>query len=351
MDFGAPQATHLRWRAWLLRRDDDGEIQRLSQTEMDSILDSCLNKFASFFITTTAMQGSGAQQQLWYRSLFARYHGVSRSALDVFAKAGFFLPLTSFDRKVKEVNAERKAAVRSGHLCCQLCEHKVQTKLILIFFAFRDAEAQPHTIWWDNFSKIYSKKMPSLSEGAYALCHWTGKAIRTSKQYFDIRIRHDADDQPIPAMPDDLFEEEPALVAKMAAITSPLGNVNVMLQYRSSKVIAWEVFNVPPRPKEDKADLQYGPVLRQRVDTVKGQSFIPCGILKLNINSNEDLCRIVRNHYEARNMHITGPMECSSYEAVSTDMAIFHRILKVCDIVALSSGIPVILLIFLTASI
>jgi hypothetical protein len=202
-----------------------------------------------------------------------------------------------------------------------------QININCVFFS--DAERRPHTIWLDNFSKIYSKKMPNLDEGAYALCHWTGKAIRTSKLFFDTSVRHQANGQVLPTMPDDLFQEEPALIAKMQALTAPLGNVNVMHHYNNSKVIRWQVFNVPPRPHDSLADLCYGPALRARVDTVKGQSFIPCGVLKLNINANEDLARIIRNHYEAKNMHLTGALECGNYAALSTDMAIFHRVLKV----------------------
>jgi hypothetical protein len=36
--------------------------------------------------------------------------------MDVFAKGGFFLPLSTFDRQVKAINKERKVVVRSVFL-------------------------------------------------------------------------------------------------------------------------------------------------------------------------------------------------------------------------------------------
>jgi hypothetical protein len=213
----------------------------------------------------------------------------------------------------------------TAHSC--LCHTSQQPDTININFLriHRDAEALPHTIWLDNFSKIYSKKMPNLTAGAYALCHWTCKAVRTSSVEFDITVMTDDDGNRIPAMPDDLFGEEQNLLAKMDG----LADVFPLDYYSESAVIKWKVFNVPPRPDPTLAPIQYFQGLRSRQDTVKGKHFIPAGIIKLNINSNEDLCRIMRLHYEKKNMHRTNALECQTYSVFNTDMAIFHRILKV----------------------
>lgn len=166
--------------------------------------------------------------------------------------------------------------------------------------------------------------MPNLSQGAYDMCAWTGRAIRVSKLDFDIDLMHDDQGLVIPAMPDDLFSEQAQLIQMML----PAGG-EALECYNTSKVVTWEVFNVPPRPDPNKADLKYHIILKQRVDTVRMGSFIPTGILKDNINENEGLCRILRHHYENNNMHIRGALECAKYHHLNTDMAIFWRILKV----------------------
>jgi len=295
---------------------------------MDKILDKELNHFKSWFITTAGMQGDAAQGQLMYRSMYARYHGVSRSAMNVFAKDGMFLPLTTFDRRKAVIEEEQKLQVRSVFLWAPLI---LMTLRFLHSFSFSLAERRPHTVWLDNFSKIYSKKMPNLASGAYDLCHWTGRAIRVSKEYFDTSLMQDAQGRNIPAMPDDLFGEENALLARVDGLMAqPVGpGAHPMHKYATSAVILWQVNNVPPRPHRDLAPMKYFQVLTEHVDTVKGQCFIPTGVLKQNINTNEDLCRIIRSHYEDNNMHIHGALACTNYHALSTDMAIFHRVLKV----------------------
>lgn len=163
-----------------------------------------------------------------------------------------------------------------------------------------------------------------MEAGAYNLCHWTGRAVRVSDIDFDLSLLRDAAGAVIPAMPDDLLAEEQQLRQMMGPMTDA-----AMHCYDNSKVIQWEVFNVPPRPSRNKADFKYFNVLTAKVDSIKKGCFIPTGILKEDINTNEGLCKILRDHYESNNMHIRGQLECKEYTQLNTDMAIFWRILKV----------------------
>lgn len=130
----------------------------------------------------------------------------------------------------------------------------------------------------------------------------------------------------MPAMPDDLFSFIPELLTEfLASQADPVGGGHPMKYLDRSAVKNWKVMNVPPRPESDNAPLRYHHKLLAREDTLK--QFIPVGILRLNINSNQGLCQILRNHYEENMMHVPGG--CLRYHTFNVDIAIFQRTLKV----------------------
>lgn len=113
LDFGAPYQGHRLWRTFVNRLGPDGNPQPLSQDEMDKLLDLTLNSFTAFFVTTAGEQSQQGANQILLRSMYARYHGVSRSALNLFAKGGFFTPIRTFDRELIKKHGELKDEVKS----------------------------------------------------------------------------------------------------------------------------------------------------------------------------------------------------------------------------------------------
>lgn len=175
-----------------------------------------------------------------------------------------------------------------------------------------------HALWYDNFSKIYSVKTPSLMSGSWKDCLWTGVAIhRYEGKDVDMNVRY----------------ERGAIVA---AVPNLIGGtavkvfsaINQSVQYdgeylERSLVSTYRVSCVPLKPIGKDEDEKKR--LRQSRDGMR--NLLPQGLIRENIGSNFGLMRILRAFYEDRQMHIPG--ECQRYYVLNLDINIFNRTLKV----------------------
>ena len=75
----------------------------------------------------------------------------------------------------------------------------------LYFMHSRGKTMKPHVLWLDNFSKIIARSVPSIRDGVYSQCLWTGVALFTHPNVqIDTSIQK-IDNKIVPAMPDTLF--------------------------------------------------------------------------------------------------------------------------------------------------
>jgi hypothetical protein len=182
----------------------------------------------------------------------------------------------------------------------------------------------PHTVWWDNFSKIYGVKCPLIASGAYRNALWTGVAIRTYNNpttgrplTLDVRL---SDGAVVPAMPASVFCSL-GHVLELFEVSNETGQN----YFDSSLVKRYNVNTVPLKPDVSATDPVLQNILNESRDGLK--HFYPSHLVKHNIGSNKGLLKILRTYYEHNNMH-NGL--CQKYRVLNVDINIFVRIAKVC---------------------
>ena len=183
-------------------------------------------------------------------------------------------------------------------------------------------EEGPHTIWLDNFSKIYGAKIPSIDIGTWRDCQWTGVAVKkySGSKRVSMKMMYDDVGECIPAMPDDLFEWVP-LLKSMFHVHRIKDDYHM-----TSMATKWEVNAVPLRPQPSKIlNDNWRRALHSDAD--KLTQMYPKQIIKINIGSNEGFGRIMRKHYEDRSQHIIGM--CEVYSSMNVDENIFWKLILV----------------------
>jgi hypothetical protein len=185
----------------------------------------------------------------------------------------------------------------------------------------RKVQAGPHTIWIDNFSKVYGMKIPSVDLGSWRDCLWTGVAIKKyNGPELNMRLVTKPDGTTETAMPDDMF----AYVDQLKAMFQ---EHRVTGSYQAKCLTArWRVNNVPLKPDHRRVNNdKWRAALRSGLD--KLEHMYPKELIALNIGGNAGLGKIMRVHYEENKQHLDG--QCNHYSALNTDENIFMRILKV----------------------
>ena len=100
----------------------------------------------------------------------------------------------------------------------------------------------------------------------------------------------------------------------------------MMNLFSDSKMVKWGVNRIPivpmtvSMPAKAKDNLAKGPL--------RLNHFIPKGLIKLNIGSNEGLARILKIHLEDSGI-IGAATKPKIYKAVVADLNIFDRVIKV----------------------
>ncbi len=173
-------------------------------------------------------------------------------------------------------------------------------------------------MWLDNFSKIFSKSVPSLQGGVFSQCLWTGVALFTHPDVtIDDTIKYD-EHQVIPAMPDNMFIHQDTVS----------DTIQFMVEegceyFAKSLVYEYSVNNVPLKVDTKRYPSMIGTManIANSFDLV-----YPADLYDINIGSNIGLVSIIRKLY---NEHGMGSGDCTRYLTLNVDENIYYRILKV----------------------
>ena len=175
-----------------------------------------------------------------------------------------------------------------------------------------------HALWYDNFSKIYSVKTPSILSGSWKDCLWTGVAIqRYEGKFIDMKLQHERGTV-VPALPDSISMMASHVLSMVASCYDE--SVDYL---DASLVVKYSVSTIPLKPKGRTE--QEKKTLAQSMDGMR--NLLPEGLIRINIGSNRGLLRILRLFYEDRQMHIPGG--CQRYYVLNLDINIYDRTLKV----------------------
>jgi hypothetical protein len=183
-------------------------------------------------------------------------------------------------------------------------------------------ETKAYTLWLDNFSKLRALQIPNLEMGAWQSCLWTGRAFRLSRVDVDMTVRHDAKNEVLPAMPDDIFEMYPATKNQFLHVTYTQPDCPTL--YSTSLTTTLKVNNVPLKPLAvslRRAD--HKAAVEESHDGLS--TCYPEGICTLNIGSNRGLIRLLRNHHDTFCVEQKG----QRYTSLNVDNNIFDRVIKV----------------------
>ena len=188
---------------------------------------------------------------------------------------------------------------------------------------FRDVTDGTHTMWLDNFSKVYAQRSASCDIGAWRDCLWTGVALNAYEG--DVKVKmtvqfNDDGSEMIPMMPDDPFVNQSMLMAVYDRAN------RVGLDYLDvSLVKKYDVRRLPLKlPYHDD------PVINQKLQrSMDGmRSFFPAELLRTNIGSNMGLFRFMRKVYTDMGLH-QPQHQPTTVKCLVVDSNIFSRTFKV----------------------
>jgi hypothetical protein len=184
-----------------------------------------------------------------------------------------------------------------------------------------------HVYNFDNYSNTIGRYLPSADKSAFANCLWTGVAIVPMPPGVSLDIVK-KDGITVPAMPDDLFSDE--LWGKLRdhlALVDGQGSDYLT----HSRVKRWQVNNFPPKPKVENIDADEFKdeveLLTSGVSADGLGNVHPCDVLEHNNGSNIGLCQVMKHVLKE---HGWDGQEGEKYVFLLSDMAIYHRVQKVC---------------------
>ena len=190
---------------------------------------------------------------------------------------------------------------------------------------------EAHVGLWDNFSKMYRIKIADMRRTNLADCLWTGVAIRKYTGDAKVSMACISDGSfHVDAMPSYPLGRLGTLLSTMEELCSERGEMKNL--FDTSKLVKWGVNRIPivpmtvNMPSKAKDSLSKGPL--------RLNHFIPKGLLRLNIGSNEGLARIIKIQLE--DSGIGAETKPKIYKAVVADLNIFDRIIKVCSNIIVS---------------
>jgi hypothetical protein len=186
----------------------------------------------------------------------------------------------------------------------------------------REVKTQPKVDWIDNFAKIFAVGLPNQKKGLLRDCAWTGAAMKkyTGEKPVSMELMYTDDHKVIPAMPDDIWECQPDLMAMIKDIEKESMNYLAI-----SLVTKYDVRTVPLCVELNKHVFPEEHLIAQmKRDGVR--DFYPDRIIKENSASNIGLLRMIRERYDSMGM---ADASSNSYTVLNTDIAIFSRCIKV----------------------
>lgn len=178
-------------------------------------------------------------------------------------------------------------------------------------------------VWMDNYSKQWRTRMVGLSSEAMKRCLWTCVAYKSFS--FVVRMDHKIDRHGVvvPAMPTDPFLAFADLSRFIKLTTQGLGG-EMPLLFDKSLMTEWGANRLPLAGDLNLIPEPYRSSTAAAND--RSDDLYPRGLERENIGSNDGLARILRRFYEDRGM---GTIGCSKYSALTVDVNIFDRMMKV----------------------
>jgi len=189
----------------------------------------------------------------------------------------------------------------------------------------RELELQPHVAWIDNFSKNWRVRMVGLTPDAMKRCLWTCVAYKKFAYPLEVSMAHmhSSNGKVIPAMPTNAFEGMVDFVQIMKSHTQEADG-SMLFLYDTSLLTTWDCNRVPIQGNPELMAEPYRSSTSAHHD--RGDDLYPRGLERENIGSNIGLAQIMRRYYNERRM---ASSECTTYSAMTVDVNIFDRIMKV----------------------
>ena len=106
----------------------EGHEQSLSLQEQQEFMQGAGSKFAGWLLLHLGNIGSNGRDQLFYLTLVAHYHGLSRNGIDLMSRFGYTTNLNRFDNKRKLCLLTSQTTSRLSSSClfeCFLLIHSV----------------------------------------------------------------------------------------------------------------------------------------------------------------------------------------------------------------------------------
>lgn len=97
LDSRASETSHKQWNK-ICSLHSKGFYIDPENEEVQQIVDRERTKFHGFVIKAVCDMGNLGKKQMFFTTLAAQFHGISRMGIDMQAQYGFMMPTTSFDR-------------------------------------------------------------------------------------------------------------------------------------------------------------------------------------------------------------------------------------------------------------
>jgi hypothetical protein len=107
IEFNASEYYYKRYRSLL--RDEEGF---LGQENTDLFVNSLGYKFLGYVCQVLSVNGQSASRQMFFATYAARFHGLSRSGVNMLAAVGCMMPMSSVDRTAKLHHAQSRMELR-----------------------------------------------------------------------------------------------------------------------------------------------------------------------------------------------------------------------------------------------
>lgn len=202
------------------------------------------------------------------------------------------------------------------------CSHTIRTVFIHCISSFRTLEARPHLMWFDNFSKLFARTMPDISNGVVSQCLWTGVALMEWKGDADLTLNrvHYGNGEYMSASPPRLFTAYFDRCCIEAVIELDGAG---MFYLDNSICVQYNVNNVPCKPVVDaEEEPELADWLSKRSDGMRNCH--PKKLIKKNIGSTRGMLQIMRTYMFE--IEATRPQK---YGVILADIDIFCAIQKV----------------------
>lgn len=205
------------------------------------------------------------------------------------------------------------------------------TCMCVAFVSCRKIQQQstPHTIWVDNFSKIYGHQIPSMHQGQYTNGNWTGVAIQKYAGSANVSMKcMFKRNQLIPAMPSRLLLRGKDVRQLLEVVESTMTDGNYL---KSSLCERLDIRNLPLKPVVDRI---LNPEQHERLQKSNdgAVNLYPVEINQFNIGSNRGMLQVIlklAQDYGSQDDHKYTDHEDMTYAYVNSDVNIFYRCLKV----------------------